>query len=498
MKFLSQFPFIGLIVAFVFINSCNKENFTSNPEDQPEFSTDTLNFDTVFTTLGSATYSFKIYNRKKDFIKISRIHIVGGANSHFKINVDGIPGHDFSNIELRPEDSIYIFCEVKINPNDPLEKSPFIIQDSIVFITQGISQSVLLLARGQNANYYPSKSNKSNIFIIDLQNTTLIWDDPKPYIVYGVVYIDNGILEIAAGTRVHFFGGITRTKDAMGNTIFYNDGRLIVGSNASLQIKGNKDQPVILQGVRLEPTFQSVSGQWSGIFFDQLSQNNSIHYATIKNNLIGLSFDSLAQADIQNCTFSGNSYFGMSAYASNVTASNCLFYDQGQSSVAIQGGGNYVFEYCTIANFSNDESSCFVSNNFCLDPPFCTEYAKRNLKADFVNCIFTGNNSDEFYIRIDPDASTLFNLKLDHCLLRINELLKPNQYPDFVKDYCDNCFLRQGLDSLFKDISKNNFRPDSLSFLEKRAKPINGIIIDLIGNNRDPMTPDLGCYEYQY
>ncbi|MCC6815150.1 MAG: right-handed parallel beta-helix repeat-containing protein [Saprospiraceae bacterium] len=498
MKISISYLLLGVLFTVVIAKSCIQEHFTTDPKDQPEYSVDTLNFDTVFTTIGSATLFFKVYNRHNDFIRIRKIKLAGLRSSHFRINIDGIPAEEFNNIDIRPKDSIYVFCELKINPSDPLEISPFIIQDSIVFETHGVETSVLLFGRGQNANYFPVKSNKGQLSYIDLQGQTLRWSDPKPYIVYGIVYIDNGILEINAGTKVHFFGGITKAKDAEGNTFFYNDGRLIIGKNASIKILGTKDNRVILQGVRLESQFKDVPGQWSGLFIDKESGNNIVSNAEIRNNLIGISLDSLSECEVRNCIFSGNSYFGINAYSSTLTATNCLFYNQGQSSVSLQGGGNYIFNYCTLANFSNEEVSCFVSNNFCVDPPFCTEIRRNHLNAEFVNCIFTGNSSDEFYMRKDVDQTIMFDLKLDHCLLRINDLIKPNQYPFFMQDYCKTCYLRQSLDSLFEDISKSDFRPDSLSFLEKKGRPINMVSMDLNGNLRDLVNPDLGCYEYQY
>jgi hypothetical protein len=42
--------------------ACHKESYTTQPSDTLVLSTDTLSFDTVFTTIGSATRSIKIYN----------------------------------------------------------------------------------------------------------------------------------------------------------------------------------------------------------------------------------------------------------------------------------------------------------------------------------------------------------------------------------------------------------------------------------------------------
>ncbi len=492
----------GLVIsAFVclmllFIWSCRTEHFTNDPSDLPTFSEDTLSFDTVFTTIGSASRYFKIYNTHADFLKITQISLAGGSGSHFHINVDGLPGIAFRNLILRPGDSLYVFCEVLINPADPLTVSPYIIQDSIEVETNGVTRRILLEARGQNANYYPSKSNKGNISVIDLGQNKLVWSDPKPYIIYGIVVIDHGTLEIAEGTQVHFFGGVTKAKDDQGNTFFYNDGRLVIGSDARLKIMGSTAKPVICQGVRLESSYAQVPGQWSGIFLDRQSKGNMIHHAVIRNNLIGIYADSLSNCEIDHVIFAYNSYSGVAAYAANVKMSNCLFYEQGQSSFTAQCGGQYLMEYCTIANFGNDESGAFVSNNFCSDPPFCTQITRSALDAHFVNCVITGNNKDEFFIRKDPDGSVPFNMSLDHCLIKVSDLLKPDLFPDFMKLYTNQCTNRSNLDSLFKNISTNDFHPDTLSVLEKKAIPINSISDDLEGNSRDLVEPDLGCYEY--
>lgn len=484
--------FLALFVA------CRQDHFSDSPSDQPEFSVDTLSFDTVFTTIGSATLSFKIYNRHKDFLKISSFGLGAAEKSHFKLNVDGIPGIQFRDIELRPQDSLYVFCEVKINPSDPLAVSPFIILDSIVCQCNAKTQIIYLDARGQNANYFPGKANKSEVAFIDLQHQTLVWNDPKPYVVYGVVYIDHGKLQIAEGTRIHFYGGITKAKDKDGNTYFYNDGRLIIGADAEIHVLGSLNNPVHIQGVRLEESYAETPGQWSGIVLDKFSKNNEFNFVSIKNNLIGLFADSMSSCILSNSVFANNSYYGIAAYAADLDIGNCLFYNQGQSSLSLECGGNYKLSYCTLANFGNDESACFVSNNFCVDPPLCNLITSYKLKAEFTNCVFSGNNIDEFYIRKDPDSNVPFELQIDHCLLKIKDLLKPGVYPDFLKDYTSNCMVKNTLDSLFKDISKNNFQPDTLSILENKARPLSAFTMDLIGTIRDPQHPDIGCYEYRY
>ncbi|MCD6346035.1 MAG: hypothetical protein J7L96_01310, partial [Bacteroidales bacterium] len=53
-----------LIIFFVFIVlvfSCENPGLIENPDAQLGFSTDTVLFDTVFTTIGSTTANFRVY-----------------------------------------------------------------------------------------------------------------------------------------------------------------------------------------------------------------------------------------------------------------------------------------------------------------------------------------------------------------------------------------------------------------------------------------------------
>lgn len=491
----SIWSILFLVIGLFISNSCQKEVFSTDISSQPTFSTDTVQFDTVFSTIGSATLIFKIYNPHKEFLKISKAYIGTGQKTPFRMNIDGNPGQSLRDIEIRPHDSVYVFCEVTINPNDPLEVSPFIITDSIVFETNGAKQMVILEARGQNANYFPEKLNKGQASIIDLQGQTLVWNDPKPYIIYGIVYFDHGSLSIKAGTRIHVFGGITKGSDSQGNTFFYNDGRIFIGSDANIQIEGTHEKPVIIQGVRLEPEYQEVSGQWSGIVIDKFSQGNTINYTTIKNNQIGLYVDSAAQCKISNTIFANNSVGGLYGYAAEITMNNSLFYNQGQASFSAINGGKYDFTYCTFANLGNSYSGIVWSNFYCEDPIDCPHPYTFPLDAKMTNCIITGSDDDELSLKPVADPTVRFNLLFDHCLLKIRKLTDQNQFPKFIQDYTQNCIISGSLDPLFIDISKDNYRLDTLSIADGKGIPINNIFNDLENVLRDPVKPDLGCYE---
>ena len=142
--------FLGTLI--VLFNQCRKEHLITHNNAKLSFSTDTLLFDTLFTTIGSTTKYFKIYNPNNGKINITSIHLAQGTNSPFRINVNGDAGVLFENTELEENDSLFIFVEVTIDPNNT--NNPLIIEDSIIFLTNGNLQKVVLNAWGQDAYFH--------------------------------------------------------------------------------------------------------------------------------------------------------------------------------------------------------------------------------------------------------------------------------------------------------------------------------------------------------
>jgi len=122
-------------------------------------------------------------------------------------------------------------------------------------------------------------------------------------------------------------------------------------------------------------------------------------------------------------------------------------------------------------------------------------YNKHPLKASFTNCLITGTAGDEFWMRKDVDEQVGFEVNLDHCLLKVNELINKDYFPDFKEKYGMNCYYKNDLDSLFKNISKDDYTLDSLSFADKKALPLGLHLTDIKNLMRDAQFPDLGCYE---
>ena len=104
-------PLLILFCIVFNLLSCDglDENYTTNPNHRISFSVDTVSFDTIFTTIGSATKDFKIYNHNNQPLLISEIILASGEETGFRINVDGRKGDHFHNIRIPANDSIYVF-----------------------------------------------------------------------------------------------------------------------------------------------------------------------------------------------------------------------------------------------------------------------------------------------------------------------------------------------------------------------------------------------------
>ncbi|MEL6720794.1 MAG: hypothetical protein AAFP82_18975, partial [Bacteroidota bacterium] len=385
-----QILFFAPIFIFVLWKCSPIENMVREGEVVLEFSVDTLRFDTVFTELGSATRILKVYNRYDERIRISKIKLVDNAGGKFRMNVDGFASNEVTDIEIEGNDSLYIFSEVTINPDEPLSASPFIIESNIRFETNDNEQSVLLEAWGQNANYIPNRFGKGTLNVL---NGDAVWDDPKPYVIYGWFFVENGTLTLPAGTRIYVHGGLVKDEENGAR----NDGLIAILSNGSIVSEGTKENPVIIEGDRLEEAFADEAGQWVGLFITQESKGNRLEHTIIRNSLFGIRVDSAATLGAKNTQFYNTASVGILGVHASIDLENCLVYNNGGNSVQLIHGGDYNFDYCTIASYGVDASSVALSNFICYVQGNlgCEVGGVYRMNANFRNSIFFGSRDEE-------------------------------------------------------------------------------------------------------
>lgn len=468
------------------MSSCTDDEIYTGDDYALSFEMDTLRFDTVFTEVGSTTKFVKIYNNDDRIVELSGIHLAN-SNSKFRLNVNGETTLPIDNVTIQPNDSLYIFVEVTIDPDDPLSESPFIVEDAIVF-TNADQQQIHLEAFGQNANYIPRSSALSTVSYLSCDFATQTLDDPKPYVLYGSLVIDSCTLELPAGCRLYVHGGIANNDFGL-----YNDGLIIIQPSGRIVSNGTTNNPVIIQTDRLEEEFQDVPSQWSGI---RISSNldNKLQNTIIKHAIVGTRVDSAAVAEFDNCTFGHIGSNAIIGIHSDIKASNCLIYDTGNHGINLVYGGEYVFDYCTVANPSSQTFALSANNFLCRDAD-CIDVSVYPFDGKFTNCIFSGSNSDEVWMTNATDVPEAMTYWFDHCILRVEELLDANLQPNFFESTRDVIQFETFQDPLYINADSFDYHLDTMSIAIDKGIEIPSINVDIEGTQRDNM-PDIGCYEF--
>lgn len=460
----------------VYIFACQREGFITTPDAKLRFSVDTVYFDTVFTTLSTVTRRFTVKNPYKEFIKISSATLAGGSNSVYRINFDGVSGTEFKNIEIPPSDSLFMFVEATLDPNN----NPDILlqQDSIVFITNNNIQDVDLVAWGQDVHIL-----RDSIF------NSQTWTNDKPYLVLGYAALDSAqVLTIEEGTRI----------------FFHRDSYLFIAG--SLIVNGTRENPVKFSGDRLEKLYDDVPGQWTGIVFYPWSRDNHINYAEIKGGLVGIvlqsSLDLQPEVDLEinNTKIQHISSYGIRAAFSRISGYNNLITNCGISAIALEGGGDYQFFQTTIANWfdynTRNTPSVIFTNYVTLKDRNGKDSATlvRDLtNAYFGNSIIYGSNKTE--LAWSQNNTGMMNFMFENCLVKFDTA----DIPEGGLDHFYNSVNYEN--PWFLNIDKYDFHLDTLEISPARdagkltigqSFPFDLDGISRIADNK----PDIGCYEF--
>lgn len=391
--------------------SCEKESFKVDDGGvKLEFSTDTLTFDTVFTTVGTTTRIVTIYNRSSDNLKLSMVTLAGGMASCFRMNVDGDTSLVARDIEIEAGDSIFIFVQANINPTDAT--MPFVVEDAIVFSN---GQRVVLTAWGRNAIYHRILPSDSTWFtVIDCEN----WNHTLPHVfIDPAAVLDGHTLTLRNGDELYF----------------YDDAMLIIDSNAHLRVQGTEDAPVLFTSMRHDGWYDYLPGQWQTIWFYNYSIGNVIDHAVIENGTSGLRCYPGSQLTVSNTVIRNMSDCGIVGQAATITGRNLLVYDC-LADVTVLRGGSYDFRNCTFANYwsyTARQIECIVlSNNEIRGEEVL---GGDLLKADFRDCIIWGTYQKEFLLSELEGFTMNYNLNL-HSIVKGGEWSEDPLFTDPRED----------------------------------------------------------------
>ncbi|MBE6294812.1 MAG: hypothetical protein E7090_09060 [Bacteroidales bacterium] len=468
--------YIMLLSVFL-VAACNEDaDFSSDPSLRLEFSCDTLSFDTIFTSVGTPTAVMKVYNRNGSSLNISNVRLKNGEKSGFRINVDGQYGNDIQGLEIRKNDSLYVFVEATLERHG--QSAPLMVSDSLQFMLEsGVEQNVTLLAYGRDVELL-----RGAVFGAD---ATLA---KGGYLVYDSLHVAPGAtLTIEPGSVLYFH------KDAE------------VKISGTLIAHGTKEHPIVFRGDRTDNMFDylpydRIPGQWGGITFAPESNGNSLVYCDVHSAKYGIRVQagstdeqrlSILSSRLEN--FDGNA---LETVMSRVDVANSLIANARGNCVKIIGG-SVRFIHCTIANFyvwKQRDVALALHNSIDGAPAPLGE-------ALFANCIITGSKEDELMGYLSEFGDTIpncINYKFVSSLINTVQEENENFINIIYDDKEEHPFAKEHFALIDHDVFAYDFHlTDSTSARGISSSDYSVLYpYDIDGVERLPNAADAGCFQY--
>ncbi len=473
---------------------CRRDELvTDDPNARLELTRDTILFDTLFTSdplhpeLPSVTKRFTVRNNNTGAVRV-RVTLEGGAASAFRINVDGAATTD-TEVEILGKDSLFIFVECALQPNNA--SNPMVAEDRVLFRTNGNDQHVLLVAWGRDVHrYYNIEGLNYGIIAGGLDENgnprcqTVEWMNDKPYLIYGRAVVDScSKLIIHPGVKVYFHGG-------SGMWIYHY---------GNIEANGTAEERITFQGDRLEAMYQDLPGQWDRIWVMEGEQDNVFNHCVIRNALVGIQCEtapwlpmeptSTNKLVLNNTIIYNSSAAGLLSRNYRIQSTNLLVADAGQYCVALLGGGEYVFNHTTIANYwgleIREEPAFFISNKVGT---IAGTQVRDILPSAFTNGIIYGNNANEFTMDLDNAGARDFTFG--------NWLFRTDQSTNIAQYFPVQGTIFRNQSPGFVSTGDKNFHLTQNAFARNRGQ-FSDDLFDMDGVLRGDGQPDLGCYEWQ-
>lgn len=452
---------------------------------------DTVKFDTIFTTLPSPTQRVYLYNTTGKPLRIRRVGVRGGAESPFRLTVDGVAGQWHDNVELAKGDSLIAFLTVRTDTR----RGDHELTDDFVVETENGTTSRLIYAQVLDAYVIRSSSYDS---VLTLPCDTTFTRD-KPIIIDGPVGVAKGCtLTVEAGARLYFTSARS-TRYGLYTSLLQVEGTLRVNEAGG--------DTVVFTNARLTKAYRAAAGQWGGVILTSSSRGNLIRRALIENASIGVRVDSVMRPSDQQprLTIFDTELRNMANFAllgigasdfdpttqPSIRGWNLLAHNTGQSVLGLAYGGNYEFYHCTFYNprsiGGGKSEPALGVNNFLRGSSGVLTYPTRLV---LVNSVIWGTGKEElgFNFASGPRVETLFS----HNLAR-TELAETDLPPGGGN--------RLNQDPQFKDPRKGDFGLGASSAARGLGLPFGQLPAlvelrtDFAGRSRqDP--PDAGCLEF--
>lgn len=439
---------------------CIDDSITTSPSAQPLYSTDTLHIGYTFAGEGTPTRTFKVYNRNSKGISISSIKLrEADSDVSWRINVDGIAGTDFANVDIRGNDSIYVLVEATFPQNPAPGQVEY--NAHMDFIVNGVESTVVLNAFSENV---------TTIKALEVSSDMTLTAEYPYRIMESIVVQPGAKLTLAPGVRLHFHD----------KALMKIDGTLV--SN------GTAKAPVMMDGDRFDQVvgripYEIMSGQWRGIEFGPESTGNRLVHTVVRNTVEGVryvqrqddAYVSEPELTLLRSRLTNSQTTVLASEARNITAIGCEFSEGGGGLVSL-ASGRHVINHCT---FSNNYLFSAISGA-------ALTLAGQEISADVANCIIYGLGAD-----VTPGTLDGMDVMIRRCLIRSNGT-------------DDNNFIETiwGQDPMYYTVRNDylfdyRLRPGSPAI--GTADPLLTMpeaYTDFYGVERSAAMPDLGAYVF--
>lgn len=485
---------IGLVCVFLGISfvSCKDQILTTDSDAYIQFSADTIQFDTVFTSFGSSTRTIMVYNPNANAVRISRVWWQRGQCFFANLDGENNPDH-WQDITLFGGDSLFLFVRTQIDPYNasahPVER------DTLYFEVNGHRQSIGVEAYGMDVELIRSKE------LCTIYPNGHRFTADKPYLIYDTILV-SGTLTIEPGATLYMHQSA--------NIIAY-------GSVSAL---GTREQPVRIMGDRTDYLFPQVpyrvaSGQWGGIYLyrlDTLCGAMPIHYDLqhihLLSGQVGLfcysdNANRRARMRLHNARIHNMSAYGLvlentDAEVSNTEISNCASFGM------YLCGGTHRVEHSSVANFYGYPYTTLNIHNTPREDVAAvyiqaSSYDMAPSQSSIYNSIITGAVQPALVIDSVPDTGFLGCIA--GCYLRCDSDSATaswghsNTYALPTDTVFKNTYYKYG-EYLYYD-----FHLTATSAARHIGLPLDSLHLDILTDldnlPRDAQHPDAGCYTAQ-
>ena len=379
-KYLSFFYKRGLLFFSILglaLSACISDDITDSPSATLSFSTDTVSFGPVFTDLNTPTARLQVFNRNDKGVIISSIKF-RNSDTPFRLNVDGVSGQSFSDVEIRANDSIYVFMECFIDADDTVE--PQRVADQLEFVTNGVTQNVEVEAWAWNVTRLKALTVESD----------LVLTSQRPYVIFDT-------LTVAPSARL--------TVEPGAWLLFHDKAALKI--DGTITAVGDPENFIRMSGDRLDDilpdvAYDQLAGQWGGVIIGAESFGNRLEFVNMRSTVAGLQVDSCGDLSKTKLTLVNSWLHNSQSNVLNVKyaavyAYGCCFSEAAGSVVRLTGG-KYNFVQCTIAN--SYLFSALYQPNLYLEhilPDDDEDNDNPLMSASFENGIVWGEIGDPLY-----------------------------------------------------------------------------------------------------